>query len=83
MMVEVRTVAEISRMSIWFSGVFAIIGIALTYLYIAVSDASGPVKVLQSAGLSMGVAFAFLIIWLFARDFAVQRERELKRKQMP
>lgn len=83
MMVEVRTVAEISRMSIWFCGIFAVIGITLTYIYIAISDVSGPVKVLQCAGLSMGVAIAFLIIWVFARDFAVQRERELKRKQMP
>lgn len=78
-MVEVGTVAGISKMSIWLSGIFAIVSIGLLYLYIAMTDASAPQKVLWAAGLSIAVAFVFLISWSVARDILREKERELKR----
>lgn len=80
-MVEPGTVAEVSNLSIRFSAVFAIIGIGLLYLYIAISDVSSQVKVLWASGLSIAVAAVFLVIWTIARDVLRDRERELKRKQ--
>ncbi|HIH01136.1 TPA: hypothetical protein HA259_03520 [Thermoplasmata archaeon] len=82
-MVETRTVSEITSISIRLSAVFAVIGIGLMYLYIAVTDASMPTKVLWSSTLSLGVAFTFLVIWSIARDSLRQREREMKRVQSP
>ena len=82
-MVETRTVSEITSISIRLSAVFAVIGIGLMYLYIAVTDASMPTKVLWSSTLSLGVAFTFLVIWSIARDSLRQREREMKRTQSP
>lgn len=79
-MVEARTVAEVSNISIRFSAVFAIIGIGLLYLYIAISDVSSQIKVLWASGLSIAVAAVFLVIWTIARDVLRERERELKRK---
>lgn len=78
-MVEVSTVAGISKMSIWLSGAFAVMSIGLLYLYIAVTDASMPQKVLWAAGLSIAVAFVFLISWTIARDVLREKERELRR----
>jgi hypothetical protein len=82
-MVETRTVSEITSISIRLSAVFAVVGIGLMYLYIAVTDASAPTKVLWSSTLSLGVAFTFLVIWSIARDSLRQREREMKRIQSP
>ena len=81
-MVEVGTVSEISKVSIRISAAFAIIGVGLLYLYIGVSDASTPVKVLWSAALSLGVAIVFLIAWTMARDALRTYEREAKRKKL-
>ena len=78
-MVEVGTVAGISQLSIWLSGTFAVISIGLLYLYIAMTDASAPQKVLWAAGLSIAVAFVFLISWSIARDVLREKERELRR----
>lgn len=78
-MVEVGTVAGISKLSIWLSGAFAVISIGLLYLYIALTDASMSQKVLWAAGLSIAVAFVFLISWSVARDILREKERELKR----
>jgi len=80
-MVEAGTVAEVSNISIRFSAAFAIIGIGLLYLYIAISDVSSQIKVLWASGLSIAVAAVFLVIWTIARDVLRDRERELKRKQ--
>ena len=78
-MVEIGTVSEIAKISIRFSAAFAVLGIALTYLYIGLTDASNPMKVLWAAGLSLGVAVAFLIMWTMSRDIIRDRDRELKR----
>ena len=80
-MVEARTVAEVSNISIRFSAAFAIVGIGLLYLYVAISDVSSQIKVLWASGLSIAVAAVFLVIWTIARDVLRERERELKRKQ--
>jgi len=82
-MVEPGTISEINKISIRFSAVFAVIGIGLMYVYILVTDAELPTKVLWSATLSLAVAFTFLVIWSIARDSLRQRERELKRTQNP
>lgn len=79
-MVEARTITEVSNISIRFSAAFAIIGIGLLYLYIAISDVSSQIKVLWASGLSIAVAAVFLVIWTIARDVLRERERELKRK---
>ena len=82
-MVETRTISEITSISIRLSAVFAVIGIGLMYMYIAVTDASMPTKVLWSSALSIGVAFTFLVVWSIARDSLRQREREVKRIRSP
>lgn len=82
-MVETQTAGEVSRMAIQFSMVFAIIGVSLLYLAIAISDASEMVKVLWASGLSLTMAFTFLIIWTMARDSMRVREREFRRKTSP
>jgi hypothetical protein len=82
-MVETQTASEVSRMSIQLSMVFAIIGVSLLYLAIAISDASEMVKVLWASGLSLTMAFTFLIIWTMARDSMRVRERESRRKTSP
>ena len=80
-MVEVGTVAEMSKVSIRVSAAFAVIGVALLYLYIAVTDASTDIKVLWSAGLSLGVAIIFLVAWTMARDVLRTHEREGRRQK--
>lgn len=79
-MVEIGTVSGISKLSIWLSGAFAVVSIGLLYLYIAITDASAPQKVLWAAGLSVAVAIIFLISWSIARDVVRDREREMRRK---
>jgi hypothetical protein len=79
-MVEVETVCGLSKLSIWLSGTFAVVSIGLLYLYIGITDASSPQKVLWAAGLSIAVAFIFLISWVLARDVVRAKEREMKRK---
>ncbi|HJX04567.1 MAG TPA: hypothetical protein VJ489_01980 [Thermoplasmata archaeon] len=80
-MVEKETAAQVSRMSIQMAGIFAVIGVALMYLYIAIADVPDTTKVLLASGLSLGVAFTFLIIWTFARDLV--KPREPQKKTMP
>ncbi|UCE91219.1 MAG: hypothetical protein JSV90_07330 [Methanobacteriota archaeon] len=80
-MVEAGTVAELSRVSIRISAVFAVIGVGLLYLYIGVSDAATPIKVLWSAALSLGVAIVFLVAWTMARDALKTHAREALRKK--
>jgi peptidoglycan/LPS O-acetylase OafA/YrhL len=79
-MVEVGTVSEVSKMSIRLSAAFSVIGVALLYLYIAVTDASLPTKVLWSATLSLGVAMVFIVVWTIARDVVRNHEREERRR---
>lgn len=67
-------------MSIQLSAVFAMVGVALLYLYIVVSEVPETMKILWSSGLSIGVAFSFLIMWTIARDAEREREREARRK---
>jgi len=73
-MVEKETATQVSKMSIQMAGVFTVIGVALMYLYIGIADVPDTTKVLWASGLSLGVAFTFLIIWVFARDLLKQRE---------
>jgi hypothetical protein len=80
-MVEIGTVAELSKVSVRISAAFAIIGVGLLYLYIAVSDTSTAVKVLWSAALSLGMAIIFLVAWTMARDALKTHEREALRKK--
>ena len=80
-MVEIGTVAELSKVSIRMSAAFAVIGVGLLYLYIGVSDATTPIKVLWSAALSLAVAAIFLVSWTMARDALKTHEREAKRKK--
>ena len=79
-MVEVGTVSEITKLSIRLSAAFTVIGIGLLYVYIAVTDAATPTKVLWSAALSLGVAIVFLVTWSIARDVIKDHEREARRK---
>jgi hypothetical protein len=80
-MVEAETAYQISSMSIRLSGLFAVVGIALMYIYIGVTDASAPVKVLWASALSLAVAITFLVIWTLAKDALREKERESKKKQ--
>lgn len=82
-MVETQTASEVSRISIQLSSVFAVIGVALLYLAIGLSDASETVKILWASGLSLTVAFTFLIIWTMARDSMRVQERESRRRVLP
>ena len=79
-MIESRTVCEITKLSIWLSAAFAVMGVGLLYLYIAVADAPFDTKVLWSAGLSLGMAIIFLISWTIARDALKNQERLSRRK---
>lgn len=79
-MVEKETAAQLSKMSIQMAGVFAVIGVGLMYLYIAIAEVPETTKILWASGLSLGVAFTFLIIWTFARDLV--RQRDSQKKQM-
>jgi len=80
-MVEKETAAQLSKMSIQMAGVFAVIGVGLMYLYIAIAEVPDTTKILWASGLSLGVAFVFLIIWTFARDLV--RQRDSQKKPMP
>jgi uncharacterized membrane protein YhaH (DUF805 family) len=82
-MVEAQTASDVSKMSIQLSSIFAVIGVALLYLAIAISNASETVKILWASGLSMIVAFTFLIIWTMARDSMRVHERESRRRISP
>jgi hypothetical protein len=82
-MVESATAVQVSKMSIQMAGVFTVLGIGLLYVYIAMADVSNGTKLLWASGLSLGMAFAFLIIWSLARDAIRQREREGQRKTSP
>ncbi|OGS42072.1 MAG: hypothetical protein A3K67_00640 [Euryarchaeota archaeon RBG_16_62_10] len=67
-------------MSIQLAGAFAVVGVGLLYLYIAVSEVSDQTKILQAGGLSIVVAFVFLIVWALARDYVPQPETRSERK---
>ena len=82
-MVEVQTASEVSRISIQLSAVFAVVGVALLYLAIAISDASETMKIIWASGLSLTVAFVFLIIWTMAKDTLRAVEREQRRRTTP
>ncbi|MBU1915329.1 MAG: hypothetical protein KJ563_09075, partial [Candidatus Thermoplasmatota archaeon] len=60
-----------------------VIGIGLLYLAIVISDASNEMKVIWASGLSLTVAFVFLLVWSMAKDSIKTYERELKRKISP
>jgi len=80
-MVEKETAAQVSGMSIQMAGIFAVIGVGLMYIYIAIADVPDTTKVLWASGLSLGVAFTFLMIWVLARDSVKQRESQKKSVQ--
>lgn len=82
-MVEVKTASEVSRISIQLSAIFAVVGVGLLYLAIAISDASETLKIIWASGLSLTVAFVFLMIWTMARDTIRAAEREQRRKIAP
>jgi hypothetical protein len=82
-MVDSGLAAQASKMSIQLAGVFTVLGTALLYLYIAISDASNQTKVLWASVLSLVLAVIFLIVWTLAKDIGKQREREPQRKVSP
>lgn len=77
-MVESATVGQVSKMSILLTTVFTVVGIGLLYLYIAISEVPNETKVLWASGLSLGIAFACLVIWTLTRDFVKQRDPQHK-----
>ena len=80
-MVEKETLTGVSKMAIQMAGIFTVIGVGLMYLYILISEVPDTTKVLWGSALSLGVAFTFLFIWVFARDSV--RQREMSRRQTP
>ena len=82
-MVEVQTANEVSRVSIQLSAVFSVVGVGLLYLAIAISDASETLKIIWASGLSLTVAFVFLMIWTMAKDTIRSAEREQRRRTSP
>lgn len=82
-MIESSNVAQMSRLSIQLSVIFAVIGVGLLYLYIAISSVPDTTKILWASGLSIGVAFTFLVVWTIARDIMKESDRFTKRKSMP
>jgi len=81
-MVEVETASQVCRLSIQLSAAFAVIGVGLLYLAIAISDASLEMKILWASALSMGVAVAFAVVWTMARDSIRAKELEASRKRV-
>ena len=75
-MVEKETAVQVSKMSIQMAGVFAVVGVALMYLYISIAEVPDTTKVLWASGLSLGVAVTFLIIWTFSRDLTKPRDSQ-------
>ena len=70
-------------MSMIFSAIFAVIGVGLLYLAIGISSATTETKVIWASGLSLAVAFVFLIVWTMAKDSIRTYERELRRRVSP
>ena len=70
----------VSRMAILLSMVFAVVGVGLLYLAIAISDASETTKIIWASGLSLAVATVFLMIWTMAGDTARQQEWEARHR---
>lgn len=79
-MVENENTRMISKMAIQLCLVFAIVGIGLLYLAIAISDADVITKVIWASGLSLTVATVFLIVWTMAMDSVRQQDWEAKQK---
>ncbi len=82
-MVDSGISAQVAKMSIQLVGAFTLVGTALLYLFIAISEVSNQTKVLWASGLTLSLAFIFLIVWTLARDWAKPREREPKIKVSP
>lgn len=80
-MVEVETATHVCRISIQLSAAFAVIGVGLLYLAIAISGAPLEMKIIWASALSMAVALAFAIVWTMARDAIRTRELDLRRKR--
>lgn len=81
-MVEMETATQACKLSIRLSAMFAVVGVGLLYLAIAVSNAAFETKILWASALSMGVAFAFAIVWTMARDSIRAKELEIRRKRV-
>lgn len=82
-MAGVGTAVQVSKMSMIFSSAFAVLGIGLLYMAIMMSEASDEMKVLWASGLSLAVAFVFLMVWTMAKDSIRTYEREMRRKISP
>ena len=75
--------AQIAKMSIQLTGVFTLIGTGLLYVFIAISEVSNQTKVLWASGLTLSLAFIFLVVWTLARDWTKPRERGPQGKISP
>ncbi len=80
-MAETETASQVSRLSIWLSLGFALVGVGLLYLAIAIANASVGMKILWASGLSLAVAFTFAIVWTMARDAMRTIEEDLRRNR--
>jgi len=76
-----ETAVQVGKLSVQLSAAFALIGVGLLYLAIVISDAPFETKVLWASALSMGVAFAFVIVWTMARDSILAKELEIREKR--
>jgi hypothetical protein len=82
-MVGMESADQISRISIQLGAAFAVAGVGLLYLAIAISSVPDVTKILWASALSLAVGALFLIIWTMAKDTVRSYERELKRKASP
>jgi hypothetical protein len=82
-MVGVETASHISKIAVQLGAAFAVAGVALLYLAIAISSVPNVTKILWASGLSLAVGILFLMIWIMAKDSVRSFERELKRKVPP
>ncbi|HEX7393076.1 MAG TPA: hypothetical protein VF374_09060 [Thermoplasmata archaeon] len=79
-MADAETASQVSRFSIYLSLAFALVGVGLLYVAIGMVDAPMETKVLWASGLSLMVAFGFVIVWSMAREAVRTIEEDLRRK---
>ncbi len=75
-----QTAKSVSQTSIVLASAFAVLGVGLLYLYIAIASVPAETKLLWASGLSIAVAFLFAAIWTMARDVEKQAELESKKR---
>jgi len=79
-MAETETASQVSKLSIYLSLMFALVGVALLYMAIGIADVPMETKVIWASGLSLAVAFGFVIVWSMARETVRTIEGDIRRK---